>query len=292
MNAYAPAFSGTNPVAAAVNLATGKNYQLLAHGPNNPFLTVEDPAVPYGYYLNVCYTAASGFGGQVSTPVSMDVNPNTDTVWALCSNGTIETVSGASGFTNGNQQVIPAPSGFQTYSAIAANPVTNLFYVADYGSFNVYVFNGATRALVATVPVYVYPVSIAVNQASNKIYVLGAGAPDASATITEIDGATNKVLQQYLVSQNTPGNVNVPGSNRVVYPEVVANPVNGTIYSLAGLGSRIFTWDENVPVTQCNSGCLQTAITTSGGFNPSAAKTAIVTAPSFTSRLRTTTTMV
>jgi uncharacterized repeat protein (TIGR01451 family) len=280
-NAYAPAFGGTTPIAAAVNLATGKNYQLM-HGPNNPFLTVEDPAVPYGYYLNVCYTAPSGNGGQVSTPISMDVNPNTDTVYALCSNGTIEVAARASGFTNGNQSVIPAPSGFQSYSAVAVNPVTNMVYVADYGAFNVYVFNGATRALVATVPVGVYPVSIAVNQASNKIYVLGAGAADTAATIAEIDGVSNAVLRQYLVNQNTPGNVNVPGSNGVVYPEVLANPLNGTIYSLAGAASEVFALDENVPVTPCNGGCLQTAIATNGGFNPSAAKTAIVTAPSFT----------
>ena len=279
-NAYAPAFGGTTPIATAVNLATGKNYQLM-HGPNNPFLTVEDPAVPYGYYLNVCYTGPNGTTSQVSTPISMDVNPNTDTVYALCSDGAIEVAAGASGFTSGNQHVIPAPSGFQSYSAVAVNPVTNMVYVVDYGAFDVYVFNGATRALVATVQTGVYPVSIAVNQASNKIYVLGAGAPDAAATITEIDGATNAKVREYLVDQNAPGNVNVPGSNGVVYPEVVANPVNGTIYSLAGPANEIFTLDENVPVTQCNSGCLQTAIATNSGFNPDAAKTAIVTAPIF-----------
>jgi uncharacterized repeat protein (TIGR01451 family) len=280
VGAYAPVFGGTDPIATAVNLATGKNYQLI-HGPNNPFLTVADPAVPYGYYLNVCYTAANGMGNPVSTPISMDVNPNTDTVYALCSNGTIEVATGASGFTNGQQSTINPPSTFQSYTAVAVNPVTNMIYVADYGAGDVYVINGATHTIVATVVVGTFPVSIAVSQASNKIYVLGAGAPDTAATITEIDGASNAKLRQYLVDQNTPGDVNIPGSNGVVYPEVLANPVSGMIYSLAGLANEVFVLDENVPVTTCPGGCLQTAITTNGGFNPDAAKTAIVTAPSF-----------
>jgi YVTN family beta-propeller protein len=70
--------------------------------------------------------------------------------------------------------------------AIAVNPLTNKLYVANIGSANVTVIDGATSST-STVPVGTSPRALAVNPNTNKIYV----ATNGSANVTVIDGATN-----------------------------------------------------------------------------------------------------
>jgi len=70
--------------------------------------------------------------------------------------------------------------------AVAVNPVTNKIYVANAGSNNVTVIDGATNAT-TLVPTGTNPIAIAVNSATNKIYV----ANRDSGSVTVIDGATN-----------------------------------------------------------------------------------------------------
>ena len=69
---------------------------------------------------------------------------------------------------------------------MAVNPVTNKIYVANYGSNNVTVIDGATNAT-TTVAAGTSPYAVAVNPVTNKIYVANHG----SANVTVIDGATN-----------------------------------------------------------------------------------------------------
>ena len=71
-------------------------------------------------------------------------------------------------------------------NAIASDSVTNRVYVANYGSNNVTVINGATDST-TTVTVGTNPNAIAVNTLTNKIYVANYG----SGNITVIDGTTN-----------------------------------------------------------------------------------------------------
>ncbi|MCA2998606.1 MAG: choice-of-anchor D domain-containing protein [Rhodocyclaceae bacterium] len=71
-------------------------------------------------------------------------------------------------------------------SAIAVNPETNKIYVANYGSNNVTVIDGATNTT-ANVTVGTNPSAIAVNPETNKIYV----ANYSSNSVTVIDGVTN-----------------------------------------------------------------------------------------------------
>lgn len=70
--------------------------------------------------------------------------------------------------------------------AVAVNPVTNKIYVANEGSNNVTVIDGATNST-TVVPTGNDPVALAVNSMTNKIYVVNAG----SNSVTVIDGATN-----------------------------------------------------------------------------------------------------
>jgi YVTN family beta-propeller protein len=71
-------------------------------------------------------------------------------------------------------------------AAVAVNPVTNKVYVANQGSDNVTVVDGATGNPIF-VPAGVEPDAIAVDASTNQIYV----ADLASDEVTVIDGATN-----------------------------------------------------------------------------------------------------
>ena len=58
---------------------------------------------------------------------------------------------------------------------MAVNPVTNKIYVANYGSDNVTVIDGATNAT-TTVTAWTTPSAVAVNPVTNKIYVANGGS--------------------------------------------------------------------------------------------------------------------
>ncbi len=96
----------------------------------------------------------------------------------------------------------PAPSWAQTVTAtvpvgtspvaVAVNSVTNKIYVANSGSKNVTVIDGATNST-STVAAGLRPVGIAVNPVTNKIYVTNSGdwLRNIRGDVTVIDGATN-----------------------------------------------------------------------------------------------------
>ena len=102
-------FGGATPLAVAANPVSGMSYTLLKTGTYAPYLSVSDPAAPYGFYVDVCYSAS---------PVTMAVNPTTDSVYVPCSDGNIDVVTGASGFTSGNTTVIPKSNSFGSYSPL------------------------------------------------------------------------------------------------------------------------------------------------------------------------------
>jgi YVTN family beta-propeller protein len=94
--------------------------------------------------------------------------------------------------------------------AVAVNPVTNRIYVANYGSHNVTIIDGATNST-TTVATGSNPYCLAVDPVTNKVYVANRG----SANVTVIDGATNSTI---LVAAGTS-------------PSAVAvNPVTDRIY--------------------------------------------------------------
>lgn len=108
------------------------------------------------------------------------VNTTLNRIYVAGSNG-VTVVDGA---TNNVISNIFAPS-----VALAVNAATNKIYAIAFcqSSCSVYVIDGASNTVQATVPVGANPVSIAVNPATNKIYVVNNG----DNTVTMIDGATN-----------------------------------------------------------------------------------------------------
>ena len=239
-------FGGATPLASATNPATGYHFTLLQTGTGSPFLVVDDLTAPQGFYYRPCGSSA---------PITMDVNPTANSIFIPCTDGTINVLQGADVFGDGPATIIPAPSGYTgPYSAVAANPITNMAYVADSGNSNLYVINGANNTVTATVTVGPNPTSIAVNIASNKIYVLSVvtgGAP----SLTIVDGLTNTVLGTIPVGTT--------GQGAARNYQVAANPVTGNIYGLNFGGDTAEVVTENTPAIACNpSACLTTTILT------------------------------
>jgi len=82
------------------------------------------------------------------------------------------------------QTVTATVSAGTNPDAVAVNPVTNKIYVANSGSSNVTVIDGASNS-VSTVTTGSGPLAVAVNPVTNKIYVA------TNSNVTVIDGATN-----------------------------------------------------------------------------------------------------
>ena len=248
------AFGGMHGIAVAADPASGMSHTLLLTGDFGvPFLTVDDGAAPFGFYLDACFTPST------SAPIAMDINTANHTVFVVCSDGYINVFQGASGFTSGNFTNIPPPDAYAgPYTAVAVNPYTNLAYITDSGSSNLIVIDGATNSFKTAVSVAANPVSVAVNIAMNKIYVLSAGTPPSAPvsvppTITIVDGVTNSMLGS--IQTGTTGQVD--NHNH----EIAVNPASGKIYALARGGNNVRVVRENIPAANCDpASCLQTTI--------------------------------
>ena len=241
-------FGGANPVATATNPASGMQFNLLTTGTYDPYLTVQDMTAPQGFYDDVCSISAP--------PISMDVNSTTNTVFITCSDGTVNIVQGVDVFGTVNSSVIASAAGYVgPYSAIAVNPITNLAYVADYGSANLFVINGANNSFLANpISVGANPTSIAINIATNKIYVL-SGVSGGNPSITVVDGVTNAVLATITIGTANQGTT--------FKNQIAANPVTGNIYGLTYGADRATAITENTAATPClPTSCLQTTIDT------------------------------
>src|SRR3989442_3329779 len=76
-------------------------------------------------------------------------------------------------------------------TGIGVNPATNLVYVGSQNTNNVYVINGSTMAVAATIPVTFSPgtFGVDVNPKTNRIYVTNLNGP-----VSVIDGSTNTLV--------------------------------------------------------------------------------------------------
>ena len=74
------------------------------------------------------------------------------------------------------------------------DPISNRVYVTNFvGAGSVWVVDGRTKALVATVPVGDSPFGIAANPLTRRVYAGNSG----ENTISVIDEATNKVIANF-----------------------------------------------------------------------------------------------
>ena len=119
-----------------------------------------------------------------------------------------------------NGATIPVGSG---PVGVAVNATTGKIYVANSGSNNVSVIDGAKYTVVATVtdPNAIAPVALAVNATTNTIYV----ANSQSNNVTVIDGATNSVTATIPVG-TSPSGVDIDPQTNFIY---VANAGNSQV---------------------------------------------------------------
>ena len=146
----------------AVNVVTNQIYVVFAG--ESVFVAVIDGATGMFHTLMV--------GGE---PEGVAVNPVTDKIYVA--NAGTDNISVIDGAT------YTATTLTSTGAAVAVNPETNKIYVANTGADTVTVIDGVTNST-TSVPVGANPIILAVNSATNEIYVVGD-------TITVIDGATN-----------------------------------------------------------------------------------------------------
>jgi YVTN family beta-propeller protein len=252
-------FGGSTPIAIGTNPAQGYNYAVFS---DTSSLQVSDSHG--GFSFPVC-----------SGPTAADVNAVTNTIYVACggSSGTLDAIQGADSFDPGTTTPIALTNSSSSPTAVVVNPVTNTIYVTDEPLENIaylYVVSASNNNTVTPINLgnvgCFSPVSLAVNIASNKIYVLCAGDDnEPGPQVVVFDGATNTRIRT----------LPVEGSVNNLQNEIAADPVTGNIYSLAYQGGNpgaVSVYTEN-PV---QSNTLTTTIT------PLTNNTTDVISPTFT----------
>jgi YVTN family beta-propeller protein len=212
---YSIATESFQPIAMAVNPVTNTIY--VVH------YATGDVRIIGGGYDGEGFPPTQSIG-LWSKPVAVAVNPVTNRIYAITEDarGPIFIINGAT-----REAVYPLPAAGHARSpkALAVNPVTNRIYAAFDGE--VIVIDGATNAY-TYVPVATGSgaVGLAVNTATNKIYVASAGG-----VLTTIDGATNAASVQGI-----PAGANALGVNPVTNTAYV---FGDAITALPGSGSAV-----------------------------------------------------
>ena len=177
------------------------------------------------------------------------------------------------------QNVITTVAVGNSPTAIAADPATNQVYVANLGSANVTIINGATNAT-TTVAAGTRPTAIAVNPVTNQIYA----ANSTSNNVTVIDGVTNATTTvaagayPYAIAVNPVTNriyVANNGSNNVT---VIDGATNATTTVAAGTGpyaisvnpvtNQIYVANEHSANVTVIDGATNVTTTVAAGNNP------------------------
>ena len=122
-----------------------------------------------------------------------------------------------------------------SYKTLTLNPFTGRIYVNDYDPAQAQqclaVIEGATKALVARVPIGIDPWGAAVNPKTNRIYVANSHSND----VTVIDGATNEVIATIPVGME-PVAVAVDAATNRIY---VANAKSDNVSVIDGESNQV-----------------------------------------------------
>ena len=210
--------TGINSFALSLNVLTNKVY--ITNG-NGAAVTVIDGNYP---------TAPTASFSVGNLPIGLAVNAATNRVFVANYGGGVSVIDAA---VNASVPISVASSPV----AVAVNPLTKQVYVASSqgGSTpgNVTVIDGtgltgaSDTALTPTIPVGNNPAAVAVNAATNTIYVLNQGSNSVSA----INGSNLAATPVILTVGSNPAAIAVNPVTNGVY---VANSGNGTITSITG----------------------------------------------------------
>ncbi len=288
-DANAPHGIAINPVTNKIYLADYKGDTItVIDGATNAVSTISDPpysintaenwAVAVNTVTNYVYVADQNAGtvdvfqgattatpahyvtsiAVGSFPAAIVVNPVTDMVYVAAEgSGQVTVIDGGSNMLA--TPISAISTGSISPNSIAINPATNLIYVTGSNSPYLLVIDGSTNALAQLptpsnpnpnpITIGTTPESIAVNPATNQIYVANMG----SNTVSVIKGSTDLVIA-------SPGT----GSQPVA---VAVNPVTNQIYVANQGGSNTTIIDGATNVSTNVTTDAGTAITVDTSTN-------------------------
>ena len=183
----------------------------------------------------IVYDPTTNFAGAASLQIVSSDQGNTGSGGTLTDSDPVAITVRDLGAFSANLDVV-TPSVRTAALAVGTNPygvdvntTTNRVYVANNVGNSVSVIDGATDAIIATIPVGATAKGLAVNSVTNRIYVPHNGASSNGTTVTVIDGGTNAIIAVI---------------NGFTGPRYVAvNQATNTIYVTNGGGSSVSVID-------------------------------------------------
>jgi YVTN family beta-propeller protein len=240
---------GSHPYSIAVNSATGKVYVTHTFGDQLSILdgttntaselkTGSSDLIAINSRTGIIYLLGYGGAVKILDGASQKVTerPVGKHAWGLTANDAtggvyVTRIENADIAVLGD--TLPGFSSFPAGAipcAIAVNPKTDTFYVADYGDNTVSVIDATAGRKTATVTVGNHPKAIAFDAESKLVYVANTG----DDTVTVIDPANNGVVATLPAGRSPYALAVVPGSSRLyVANEADDNP--STVIDLAGI---------------------------------------------------------
>jgi YVTN family beta-propeller protein len=212
-NAVTSVSGAISPVALSVNPATNQIYVADSGSAN---LMVIDGAA------NVATTLSLGVDG---TGKDVAANPVTNTVYVADTND-VSVFSGATATTSA-ALITTLYAGSSPY-AVAIDPISNKIYVANYGSGNVAVIDGATNSFVTVADSHASgPYAVTVNPVTNKAYVV----IEPSDSVDVVDGASYPATS---VTDPSAENATAVTVNPLTNTAYVANSQSNTVTVITG----------------------------------------------------------
>lgn len=227
-------------------IASVGDFSAQAPGPENPFAMALDAAHLTLYVVTVQHwSGAFGrgtctglgenvrlfdasslhiFGGLSNGGGSgIDVNPTTVTLY-IAHPFDFQGLRGDDVNVYSGENIVATISVGAAPGGVAVDATTNKIYVANSGSNNVSVIDGATNSVVATIadPKAVAPVAVAVNPVTDTIYV----ANSQSNNLTVINGATNSVTATIPLA-TSPSGLDVDPQTNFIYIANAGNSQTG-----------------------------------------------------------------
>ena len=244
-NATSTINTGQDPVAVAVNSVTNKIYVLNYYSGN---MTVIDGAT----------NGTSAVDTGVA-PFAVAVNPATNKIYVANRGDYPSTVTVVDGFTNSTTTVIVGGDLCCDSGSLVVDSVANKIYVVNSNKTTATVIDGGTNSTSSIDTGNNLPFNVAVDLATNKIYVdgctafaspFGLGCPISGSglgLVTVIDGVTNATT--------------TVSGGQTSFGALAVNPVTNTIYVASSYGSNGVTAIDGV---------TNSTTTVATGFSPNA----------------------
>ena len=165
----------------------------------------------------------------VTFPLAIAINSSTNTAYVMAeSSGPLSIID------VGSNTVSTLNIAASIFLGIAVNPVTNMVYITDENNGRVYIVDGSTNTLTGTtISVGSLPNAVAVNSATNTIYVTNTGG--SPGTVSVIDGTNNTVTTTINVG-NLPVAIAVNETTNTVY---VTNQSDSTVSVIDGSNNTV-----------------------------------------------------